>query len=53
MACDSGWTPSQVRHAAATRLRELAGGLDAVQAQLGHRHADTTEIYAQNALDKA
>jgi integrase len=40
------WNPGQIRHSAATRFRQEAGGLDAAQRLLGHRHADTTQIYA-------
>ncbi|QDU66319.1 tyrosine-type recombinase/integrase [Engelhardtia mirabilis] len=49
-ACDQAgidrWTPHQLRHAAGTRLREEAG-LEASQLILGHRNANTTEIYAE------
>lgn len=48
------WTPLQLRHTAATRLRRLAG-LEAARAVLGHSRASTTEIYAeldqQQAID--
>lgn len=40
------WHPHQLRHAAATRIR-AAAGLEAAQVVLGHRHAQTTEIYAE------
>ena len=40
------WHPHQLRHAAASRVR-AAAGLDAAQVVLGHRHAQTTEIYAE------
>jgi integrase len=40
------WSPNQVRHAFATRLRSQAG-IDVVQVLMGHRHRTTTEIYAQ------
>jgi integrase len=39
------WYPLQVRHAFLTAARELLG-LDAAQAAGGHKHADTTAIYA-------
>lgn len=40
------WHPHQLRHAAADRARD-AFGLDAAQAILGHKTANTTEIYAK------
>jgi integrase len=40
------FTPAQIRHAFATRIRE-ASGLDVVQVLLGHKHRTTSEIYAQ------
>lgn len=40
------WHPHQLRHAAADRARD-AFGLDAAQAVLGHKTANTTEIYAK------
>lgn len=50
-ACEAAgvepFRPNQLRHNAATRVRQ-AGGLDAAQAVLGHRHANTTEIYAES-----
>jgi integrase len=50
LACEAAgvepFRPNQLRHNAATRLRKV-GGLDAAQAVLGHRHANTTEIYAE------
>jgi len=39
------WTPHQLRHAAATEVRQRFG-LDAARATLGHSTTDTTEIYA-------
>ena len=39
------WSPNQLRHAAATEAR-AKHGLDAAQLRLGHKHASTTEIYA-------
>jgi len=48
-ACCAGkiapWSPNQLRHAAATKAREI-GGLDASQAILGHQHARMAETYA-------
>jgi integrase len=46
------WYPLQVRHAFLTAARELLG-LDAAQAAGGHKHADTTAIYAQVSRDLA
>ena len=40
------WTPHQLRHTAATKLRKQHG-LDAAQKILGHRSADVTQIYAE------
>ncbi len=40
------WSPYQLRHTQATEARKLAG-LDAAQRLLGHRHAATTERYAE------
>ena len=39
------WSPNQLRHTAATEAR-AKHGLDAAQLRLGHKHASTTEIYA-------
>jgi integrase len=46
------WYPLQVRHAFLTAARELLG-LDAAQAAGGHKHADTTAIYAAVSRDLA
>jgi integrase len=46
------WSPNQLRHAYATRLRRLYG-LEAAQVLLGHAKADTTEIYARRDLKTA
>lgn len=40
------WTPNQLRHAYATRVR-AAFGLDAAQSMLGHSSADISQIYAE------
>jgi len=40
------WTPHQLRHAAATRIRREYG-LEAARAMLGHRSSAVTEIYAE------
>lgn len=44
------WTPLQLRHAAATRLRAEVG-LEAARVVLGHSSPSTTEIYAE--VDRA
>lgn len=41
------WAPNRIRHSAATRFREESGSLDAVQAILGHKNADVTQVYAE------
>jgi integrase len=46
------WYPLQVRHTFLTAARELLG-LDAAQAAGGHKHANTTAIYAQVSRDLA
>ena len=46
------WTPAQIRHSAATRIRATAD-LEAARVILGHRHASTTEIYAEQDLARA
>jgi integrase len=40
------WRPNQLRHNAATRLREQFD-LDVAKAVLGHRRVETTQIYAE------
>lgn len=40
------WTPNQIRHSFATRMR-AASGIDVVQVLMGHRARSTTEIYAK------
>ncbi len=40
------WSPSQLRHAAATEIRKKFG-LEAAQVALGHSTADITEVYAE------
>jgi integrase len=44
--------PNQLRHSAATRLRKTHG-LDVIQAVLGHRIIETTQIYAELDAAKA
>lgn len=46
------WTPNQLRHAAATRIRRKLG-IDAARAVLGHTSSDTTEVYAELDQKKA
>jgi integrase len=46
------WNPYQLRHLAATVIRE-ALGVEAAQAALGHSHASMTEHYAKQSLAKA
>ncbi|MGI9458572.1 MAG: tyrosine-type recombinase/integrase [Pirellulales bacterium] len=46
------WSPNQLRHTAATEAR-AKHGLDAAQLRLGHKHASTTEIYADLNRQKA
>ena len=40
------WHPNQLRHTAATAIRQ-AYGLEAAQAVLGHARADVTQVYAE------
>lgn len=40
------WSPNQIRHAAASRIRKEIG-LEAARAVLGHSSAQVTEIYAE------
>jgi integrase len=46
------WSPNQLRHAAATRIRRELG-LEAARAVLGHSSAQVTEIYAELDQSKA
>jgi integrase len=46
------WHPNQLRHSAATGIRDRFG-LDSAQVVLGHSHASTTEIYARVNAEKA
>lgn len=46
------WSPNQLRHNAATRIRK-AYGLDVAQVVLGHSKADVTQIYADIDREKA
>lgn len=40
------WTPHQLRHSYATRIRK-AYGIEAARVLLGHKHVGVTEIYAE------
>jgi len=46
------WSPNQLRHSAATRIRE-AYGIEAASIILGHANMSTTEIYAERNLKAA
>lgn len=46
------WFPYQLRHTAASVIRE-ALGIEAAQAMLGHSRAAMTEHYAKQSLDRA
>ena len=46
------WTPNQLRHTAATRLRAKYG-IEAARVILGHSSAVTTELYAERDLRSA
>lgn len=46
------WAPNQLRHAAGTQIRQRFD-LDASRTVLGHKHQNTTEIYAERDLAKA
>ncbi|MBN1124503.1 MAG: site-specific integrase [Sedimentisphaerales bacterium] len=45
------WTPYQLRHAAATRIRTEAG-IEAARLYLGHNDMDSTLVYAEVELSK-
>lgn len=45
------WTPHQLRHAAATRIRQAAG-VEAASLALGHSNLATTEIYAEASKER-
>jgi integrase len=40
------WSPNQLRHSAATRIRKELG-VEVAQAVLGHRQLETTQVYAE------
>jgi len=46
------WHPNQLRHAAATEIRRVAG-LDPARAVLGHRSPVVTTVYAEADMQKA
>ena len=46
------WSPNQLRHNCATKVRRLYG-LDAAAAVLGHRLGSVTEVYAEADFQKA
>jgi integrase len=46
------WHPHQLRHAAASRIASLAG-IEVARVVLGHRHVQTTALYAQRDADAA
>ena len=46
------WSPNQLRHAFATRVRK-DHGLEAAQVLLGHSSADVTQVYAERDADLA
>lgn len=46
------WSPLQLRHAAATLVRQRFG-LEGAQLHLGHARADVTQIYAERDMNKS
>lgn len=46
------WTPNQLRHTAATKIRQEYG-LEAAQVICGHSRADVTQVYAERDLKLA
>lgn len=46
------WSPGQLRHTAATRIR-AAAGLEMAQIALGHSRADVTQVYAEANTSRA
>lgn len=46
------WSPNQLRHSYATRVRQHFG-LEAAQIMLGHARADVTQLYAERDLSRA
>lgn len=47
------WTPHQLRHTAATRLRGIYQDLESVQVILGHKTLEATQIYAKKSAELA
>jgi integrase len=48
----ASWSPNQLRHSAATRIRKELG-LEVAQAVLGHRQLETTQVYAEINVARA
>ena len=46
------WSPNQLRHAAATALRE-SDGIESASLVLGHKSLDVTQVYAEKSEQKA
>ena len=46
------WTPNQLRHTAATKIRQRFG-LEAAQVVCGHQSAEVTQVYAERDLELA
>lgn len=46
------WSPNQLRHSAATKIRKQFGA-EAAQIILGHSNLSTTEIYAEKNINQA
>lgn len=46
------WTPNQLRHTAATKIRELYG-IEIARIILGHSNLSTTEVYAEQDRQQA
>jgi integrase len=46
------WSPLQLRHTAATVIRERFG-VEAAQGVLGHSRVETTQVYAERLLGQA
>ena len=46
------WSPNQLRHSGATRIRQQVS-LDAAQVILGHSNVHMTETYAERNIDSA
>lgn len=46
------WSPNQLRHSAATKLRE-SEGIEAASVILGHKSLDVTQVYAEKSKKRA